>query len=61
MPLLVDLQPAGEYLGEDYHRAGDVPALVKELMGRGLIQKGALTATGARSARTARTRRHDRG
>ena len=27
IPLLVNLQPAGEYLGEDYHRAGGVPAL----------------------------------
>jgi len=30
--LLVNLQPAGEYLGEDYHRAGGVPAVVGELM-----------------------------
>lgn len=32
VPLLVNLQPAGEYLGEDYHRAGGVPAVVMELM-----------------------------
>ena len=32
MPLLVNLQPAGEYLGEDYHHAGGVPAVVAELM-----------------------------
>ena len=32
VPLLVNLQPAGEYLGEDYHRAGGVPAVVAELM-----------------------------
>ena len=31
IPLLVNLQPAGEYLGEDYHRAGGVPAVVGEL------------------------------
>jgi len=31
-PLLVNLQPAGAYLGEDYHRAGGVPAVVAELM-----------------------------
>ena len=46
MPLLVNLQPAGEYLGEDYHRAGGVPAVVNELMKRGLIREGALTANG---------------
>ncbi len=32
IPLLVNLQPAGEYLGEDYHRAGGVPAVIGELM-----------------------------
>lgn len=37
VPLLVNLQPAGEYLGEDYHRAGGVPAVVAELMKGGLL------------------------
>ncbi len=37
VPLLVNLQPAGEYLGEDYHRAGGVPAVVGELMEAGLL------------------------
>jgi dihydroxy-acid dehydratase len=46
IPLLVNLQPAGEYLGEDYYRAGGVPAVVAELMGQGLIHEGALTANG---------------
>ncbi len=32
VPLLVNLQPAGDYLGEDYHRAGGVPAVIGELM-----------------------------
>ncbi len=32
IPLLVNLQPAGEYLGEDYHRAGGVPAVIGELI-----------------------------
>ncbi|WP_420885167.1 dihydroxy-acid dehydratase [Azospirillum brasilense] len=36
VPLLVNLQPAGEYLGEDFHRAGGVPAVVAQLMGKGL-------------------------
>ncbi|TWB77732.1 galactonate dehydratase [Nitrospirillum amazonense] len=46
VPLLVNLQPAGEYLGEDYHHAGGVPAVVAELMKQGLIHEGALTANG---------------
>ncbi len=37
VPLLVNLQPAGEYLGEDYHRAGGVPAVIGELMDAGLL------------------------
>ncbi|MEM6635204.1 MAG: IlvD/Edd family dehydratase [Pseudomonadota bacterium] len=37
VPLLVNLQPAGAYLGEDYHRAGGVPAVVGELMAAGLL------------------------
>jgi dihydroxy-acid dehydratase len=46
LPLLVNLQPAGEYLGEDYYRAGGVPAIVSELMRAGLIEESALTANG---------------
>ena len=42
----MNLQPAGEYLGEDYYRAGGVPAVVKELMGQGLIAEDALTVNG---------------
>ena len=37
VPLLVNLMPAGEYLGEDYHHAGGVPAVVAELMRAGLL------------------------
>ncbi|RWL85345.1 MAG: dihydroxy-acid dehydratase [Mesorhizobium sp.] len=37
VPLLVNLQPTGEYLGEDYHHAGGVPAVVAELMKGGLL------------------------
>jgi dihydroxy-acid dehydratase len=46
IPLLVNLQPAGEYLGEDYYRAGGVPAVVNQLMSQGLIHEEALTANG---------------
>jgi dihydroxy-acid dehydratase len=37
IPLLVNLQPAGEYLGEDYCHAGGVPAVVAELMKAGML------------------------
>ena len=37
VPLLVNLQPAGKYLGEDYHRAGGVPAVVGELIRNNLL------------------------
>ena len=46
VPLLVNLQPAGEYLGEDYYRAGGVPAVVSQLIGHGLIRESAQTANG---------------
>ncbi len=46
VPLLVNLQPAGEYLGEDYYRAGGVPAVVAQLMTAGLIREDAITVNG---------------
>ena len=46
VPLLVNLQPAGAYLGEDFHHAGGVPAVVNELLQQGLIHADALTANG---------------
>ena len=46
VPLMVNLQPAGEYLGEDYYHAGGVPAVVSELMKQGLIHEDAMTANG---------------
>ena len=46
VPLIVNLQPAGEYLGEDYHHAGGVPAVVYELMKKKLIHENALTVNG---------------
>jgi len=46
IPLLVNLQPAGEYLGEDYYRAGGVPAVVNQLIGQGLIVEDAMTVNG---------------
>ena len=46
VPLLVNLQPAGEYLGEDFFRAGGVPAVVGELAKAGLIRPGTMTVNG---------------
>ncbi len=46
VPLLVNLQPAGEYLGEEYYRAGGVPAVVNELLKAGKIRKNTITVNG---------------
>ncbi len=47
VPLLVNMQPAGKYLGEDYHRAGGVPAVIGELIKAGLLpHPDAMTANG---------------
>ncbi|HQS08618.1 MAG TPA: IlvD/Edd family dehydratase [Xanthobacteraceae bacterium] len=46
IPLLVNMQPAGEFLGEEFHRAGGIPAVVAELIAKGKIHEGALTVNG---------------
>jgi dihydroxy-acid dehydratase len=46
IPLIVNLQPAGDYLGEDFHRAGGAPAVIGELIRHGLIREAAVTANG---------------
>lgn len=46
IPLLVDMQPAGQYLGEEYYRAGGLPAVIKELIQAGRFHTDALTVTG---------------
>jgi dihydroxy-acid dehydratase len=46
IPLLVNLQPAGEYLGEDYHRAGGVPAVIAQLMEAERVHENAMTVNG---------------
>ena len=45
-PLLVNMQPAGEYLGESFFRAGGVPAVMQELRKAGRLHDGVRTATG---------------
>jgi dihydroxy-acid dehydratase len=46
VPLIVNLQPAGSYLAEDFYRAGGVPAVMGQLVRAGLIDGDALTANG---------------
>ena len=46
VPLLVNMQPSGKYLGEEYHRAGGLPAVMRELLKAGRIHADALTVNG---------------
>lgn len=46
VPLLVNMQPAGKYLGESFYRAGGVPAVLGELRKAGRLHEGAMTVTG---------------
>jgi len=46
IPLLVNMQPAGKYLGESFHRAGGVPAMLCELLQAGKLDGSVLTVTG---------------
>lgn len=46
VPLLVNMQPAGKYLGESFFRAGGVPAVMGELRKAGRLHEGAMTASG---------------
>jgi len=46
IPLLCDVQPAGRFLGEKFHRAGGVPAVMKELLAAGKLHANAMTVTG---------------
>ncbi|HUS55461.1 MAG TPA: IlvD/Edd family dehydratase [Thermohalobaculum sp.] len=46
LPLLVNMQPAGKYLGESFQRAGGVPAVMGEMLAAGLLHGDAPTVTG---------------
>ena len=46
IPMLVNLQPAGKYLGEDFHRAGGVPAVMNALLKAGKLNNLSLTVNG---------------
>ncbi len=50
LPLLLNMQPAGKYLGERFHRAGGVPAVMWELLEAGRLHGDCLTCTGATMA-----------
>src|SRR5688500_12391684 len=57
IPLSVNMQPAGKYLGERFHRAGGVPAVLSELLRKGKIDGRALTVTGKSLAENIEGRR----
>lgn len=46
LPLLVNMQPAGQFLSERFHRAGGVPAVIWELLNAGHFDGSAITVTG---------------
>jgi xylonate dehydratase len=50
LPLLVNMQPAGKYLSERFHRAGGVPAVMWELLRAGKLDGGQMTVTGRTQA-----------
>jgi dihydroxy-acid dehydratase len=59
IPLLVNCQPAGKYLGEAFHRAGGVPAVLGELLAAGKLHGDALTVTGRTIAENCEGRRSE--
>ncbi|KAH8703594.1 dihydroxy-acid dehydratase [Talaromyces proteolyticus] len=46
IPLLLNMQPAGEFLGEDYYRAGGLPAIMAELFDAGKLHPNSMTCNG---------------
>jgi len=57
LPLIVNMQPAGKYLGERFHRAGGVPAVLSELLRVGKIDGKTFTVTGKSLAENIQGRR----
>jgi dihydroxy-acid dehydratase len=61
VPLLANVQPAGEHLAEGFHRAGGIPAIIGELLAADRLHRDALTVTGktvAENCGTARSLNH---
>jgi dihydroxy-acid dehydratase len=54
VPILVNMQPAGEFLGEDFYRAGGIPAVMYELLQAGRLHGEALTVSGCTVAKNVR-------
>ena len=54
VPLMVNMQPAGEFLGEEYFRAGGLPAVMNELLRHKRIHADALTVNGKTVAENVR-------
>ena len=54
VPLVVNMQPAGEHLGEAFHRAGGVRAVMHEMLKAGKLHGGAMTVAGTTVAENAR-------
>ncbi len=54
LPLIVNLQPAGEFLGEAFHRAGGIPAVMKQLLDAGHLNADAMTVSGRSVAENVR-------
>jgi dihydroxy-acid dehydratase len=46
LPLVVNMQPAGKYLSERFHRAGGIPAVLTEMLANGALDGGVMTVTG---------------
>jgi len=62
LPLIVNMQPAGKYLGESFHRAGGIPAVMGELQEAGLIHEDVMTVSGKPMGKAldgARSQDHD--
>ena len=62
LPLLVNMQPAGKYLGESFFRAGGVPAVMGELQEAGLLHEDVMTVSGKTMGETlkgVRSEEHD--
>ncbi|KAA8648213.1 hypothetical protein EYZ11_007549 [Aspergillus tanneri] len=54
IPLLLNMQPAGELLGEEYYRAGGLPAIMAELLSAGKLNQDAMTCNGRTVAENVR-------
>lgn len=52
VPVICDLKPSGQHLAVDLHRAGGIPAVMKELLGAGLLHGDCITITGKTVAET---------